>query len=199
MNELTLEKWFPTVVGFTFNENHKIIEQKLVDQCHRIKNTKAPGGSNWISKQTYNTSDGVHELFLDDQFSELNDWVDKQVAEYCKTLRVKGLIVRNSSWFNIYHQNDYQELHTHPGSAISAIYCLSGHEDGAKIFFKSPKQDMFDLKFEEYTNDNHSLVHYKFQPGKLMIFLSDTIHSVEKHLLESERISISYNYRQEKE
>lgn len=197
MSELTIERWFPTVVGFTFNENHKNIEQRLVERCHDIEKRKSSGGTHWISNKTYNTSDGVHDLFLDDDFLELNDWIDTQIAEYCRLLKVEGLIVRNCSWFNIYQKYDYQELHTHPGSVISAIYCLSGEDDGAKIFFKSPKQDMFNIKFEEYTNDNHSLVHYKFQPGKLIMFLSDTTHSVEKHPLDSERISLSYNYRQE--
>lgn len=196
MSDIFLERWFPTIIGYKFYDRHAEIEEALVKRCKNIQQTTSSGGINWISKDTYNTSDGVHDIFVDDEFSEINNWIDLQVSDFCKQLHIGGSMVRNSGWFNVYKQHDYQEIHTHPGSTVSAIYCLSGSEDGARIFFKSPKTDMFDVKYTESTSDNHSIVTYKFQPGKLLLFLSDTAHSVEKHSLQSERISLSYNYSQ---
>jgi uncharacterized protein (TIGR02466 family) len=196
VNNIVLEKWFPTIIGYKFYDNHSKIENELVERCKSIQQNTNSGGVGWISKETYNTSDGAHDLFLDKNFLQINNWVDQQIHEFCEKLHICGPIIRNSSWFNIYKQHDYQEIHTHPGSIISAIYCLSGSEEGAKIFFKSPKNDMFNVKYTEPTEDNHNTVIYKFQAGKLLLFLSDNAHSVEKHSLQSERISLSYNYTQ---
>lgn len=196
MSEIFFEHWFPTVISYSFYGNHNDIVDTLVNKCYNIKQKNKSGGINWISQDTYNTSDGVHDVFLDETFEPLNKWVDTQVVKYCENLKICGNIVRLNGWFNVYNEHDYQEIHTHPGSTISAIYCLSGEENAAEIFFKSPKQDMFDVRYKEFNNDNHSIVKYPFQPGKLLIFLSDTAHSVGKHSLQTDRISVSYNYTQ---
>ena len=190
------EKWFPTIISYSFNPNHNDIEEKLVKKCYDIKSKVASGGSNWISNTTYNTSDGMYDLFLDNDFEDLNSWVDSQVSLYCEELLIDKHVIRQNGWFNIYKEHDYQEGHVHPGSTISAIYCLSGEINSAEIFFKTPKTDMLYLRYKQFNNDNHGIVKYPFQPGILLIFLSDTEHHVGKHTLQTDRISISYNYVQ---
>ena len=196
MSEIFFEHWFPTIISYSFYNGHNNLVDTLVNRCYTIKDNTNSGGINWISSETYNTSDGMYDVFLDEHFEPLNSWVDSQVAKYCENLKIAGDIARHNSWFNIYKENDYQEIHTHPRSTVSAIYCLAGEENSAEIYFKSPKQDMFDVRYQEFTNDNHSIVKYPFQPGKLLIFLSDTAHSVGKHSLQTDRISVSYNYIQ---
>ena len=45
------------------------------------------GGSNWISSQTYNTSNTYN--ILKDKILKLNDWITEQVQTYAKTLKYK--------------------------------------------------------------------------------------------------------------
>jgi len=198
MNDVVLETWFPTHIGYAFNPHHDKMEQDLVDHCKQIQKTVEPGGEHWLSKSTYNTSDGKYDLFLDDKFTYLNKWIHQQVTNYAEQLKIKKNFQPHCSWFNIYEKGDFQEYHTHTGLTISTIYFLKGGSDGARVFFKSPRNDMLYIEYEEMDKNNFGTVYYAPQPGKLLIFTSDIHHAVEKHTLDEERITISHNFIQER-
>ena len=195
---IQLEHWFPTTIGYVFNPDHNKIESSLVEHCKNIKQQVQPGGKDWISKDTYNTSDGQHDCFTDKKFETLNNWVVKQVNNYAEMLKIKTPLIPHCSWFNIYEQNDFQEFHVHPGLTISAIYMLAGDHDSAKVYFKSPKNEMFYIEYDEMSNNTFGTINYNVDAGKLLIFTSDTIHSVEKQHSNKDRITISYNFVQER-
>ena len=128
----------------------------------------------------------------------LNQWVSQQVNEYADMLKIKKPLLPHCSWFNIYDQNDYQEFHVHPGLTISAIYMLAGDEDSAKVYFKSPKNEMFHIEYEELSSNTFGTINYNVDAGKLLLFTSDTSHSVERHNNSKDRITVSYNFIQER-
>jgi uncharacterized protein (TIGR02466 family) len=113
-------------------------------------------------------------------------------------LKIKKPLLPHCSWFNIYDQNDYQEFHVHPGLTISAIYMLAGDEDSAKVYFKSPKNEMFHIEYEELSSNTFGTINYNVDAGKLLLFTSDTSHSVERHNNSKDRITVSYNFIQER-
>ena len=193
---LTIEKWFPTIIGYKINPDHNLIEQKLTDHCYNIQKTTESGGKNWMSSSTYNTSSGQHDCFNDIEFASLNNWVIQSVNEYASKLNLSTPIIPQSSWFNIYQKYDYQEFHTHPGAHISTIYFLKGSANGAKVCFKNNSADMLNISYDEYNNDSFTTVYYDPTPGKLLMFLSHTYHAVERHNVDDERISMSYNFIQ---
>lgn len=198
MNDVVLESWFPTIVGYAFNPYHDKIEQDLVDHCKQISSSVESGGNEWISNQTYNTSDGKHDLFVDEKFSFLNKWITSQVNQYAMQLGIKQTLKPHCSWFNIYKRNDFQEFHVHTGLTISTIYFLRGGPESAKVHFKSPRNDMFYIEYDKLDKNSFGTVFYKVQPGKLLIFTSDVQHSVEKHNSDQERITLSHNFIQER-
>ena len=53
-----------------------------------------------------------------------------------------------------------------------------------------------DYKFNinNYTEDNSSSWDMPFEEGKLIVFRSDMFHCVEKHNLNTDRISLAINY-----
>jgi uncharacterized protein (TIGR02466 family) len=195
---IELEHWFPTTIGYVFNPNHNEIQDELVAHCKTLKQSVSSGGQDWLSKNTYNTSDGKHDCFEDEKFGMLNQWVIQQVNEYADMLKIKKPLLPHCSWFNIYDQNDYQEFHVHPGLTISAIYMLAGDEDSAKVYFKSPKNEMFHIEYEELSSNTFGTINYNVDAGKLLLFTSDTSHSVERHNNSKDRITVSYNFIQER-
>ena len=64
---IELEHWFPTTIGYVFNPNHNEIQDELVEHCKTLKQSVSSGGQDWLSKNTYNTSDGKHDCFEDDE------------------------------------------------------------------------------------------------------------------------------------
>lgn len=194
---MDLNLFFPTILGSLINPLHDKIQDKLIKHCLEIKKNIKPGGNGWLSNKTYNTSDGKYDLTTDSEFEEINKWVNNNVHEYCKQLQIHTeTLSDNGSWFNIYEQNDFQEIHVHPTSVISAIYILTCSENGARIFFNSPVNNMYYVKKTVKKQEMADQIICNSTPGTLIIFPSYLPHAVERHETDTLRISFSYNYKQ---
>lgn len=195
--DITYNVFFPTIVANVQNKDHDSISLKLVKHCLEIQQKTPSGGEGWISNQTYNTSNGRHEIFYDDVFKELNEWVINNVHKYCKHLNINTEKLNNSgSWFNIYKKYNYQEKHVHPNSIISCIYILCAPSNTAKIHLLSPLNDMFHVNYLEHNQNNTRDISCESKPGMLLIFPSYLPHSVARYDSEDLRISLSYNFKQ---
>jgi uncharacterized protein (TIGR02466 family) len=194
---MDLNLFFPTIIGSLLNPQHDKIQDKLIKHCLEIKKNIKTGGNGWLSKKTYNTSDGKYDLTTDPEFEDVNKWINNNVHEYCKKLQIHTeTLSGNGSWFNVYEQNDFQETHVHPTSVISAIYILTCSEDGARIFFNSPINNMYYVKKTVEKQEMVDQVICNSTPGTLIIFPSYLPHAVERHETDTLRISFSYNYKQ---
>lgn len=195
---MDLNSFFPTIIGSVTNPNHTAVQTELINHCLEIKQKVDSGGSGWISNKTYNTSDGKYDLYSDSKFNQINNWVFEQVKNYCKTLSIHhDKLYNNGSWFNVYYRNDFQETHVHPTSVISAIYILTCDTYGARIFFNSPINNMYHVKKTVSKSEMVDQIICKSTPGMLIIFPSYLPHAVERHDSDTNRISFSYNYKQE--
>lgn len=194
---MDLNSFFPTIIGSEINPNHHLHYETLLPHCVNIKQNVKSGGQGWLSNNTYNTSDGQYDLFSDIKFKELNQWVTEQVTIYCDKLGIiTNCLSNNGSWFNIYTRNDFQETHVHPTSVISAIYILTCSDNGARIFFNSPLNNMYHVKKKVEKKEMIDQIICKSNPGTLIIFPSYLPHAVERHDSDEIRISLSYNYKQ---
>lgn len=194
---MDLNLFFPTIIGSVVNPNHNLYYETLLSHCINIKQNIKSGGQGWLSNKTYNTSDGQYDLFSDNKFNDLNEWVKNQVTQYCNQLGIiSNCLSNNGSWFNIYYRNDFQETHVHPTSVISAIYILTCSNDGARIFFNSPINGMYHVLKKTEKQEMVDKIICSSNPGTLIIFPSYLPHSVERHESDQIRISLSYNYKQ---
>lgn len=192
---MQLNSFFPTIIGNATYENHNVVVADLIKHCFDVKRTVPPGGQGWLSNKTYNTSNGQYDIVKDPVFTELNNWVRKQVEYYCENLSIDINSLRNNgSWFNIYAKYDFQETHVHPTSSLSAIYILACAEDGARVFFNSPLNSMYHIKKTVQKQEMIDQVICNSIPGTLIIFPSYLPHAVERHESDKPRISLSYNY-----
>lgn len=194
---MDINSFFPTLIGSAINPDHDNIQESLVNHCIQLKSKINSGGQGWLSKKTYNTSDGKYDINRDVNFSSLNSWINKKIHEYCLKVDIStNDLTENGSWFNIYERNDFQENHVHPTSVVSAIYILTCDKDGARIFFNSPVSNMYHVKKSNQSHETTSQVTCKSIPGTLLVFPSYLLHAVERHESDNIRISLSYNFKQ---
>jgi|9_EtaG_2_1085328.scaffolds.fasta_scaffold18140_2 uncharacterized protein (TIGR02466 family) len=183
---------FSNLIGIYDNDYHSSLEEPLANQCLDIKEKYSKGGKGWLV-DTYNTLN-TYDLVKDKNFNILTEWIDSCVLDYCRELEYSDKINHRESWFNVYLKGDYQECHEHSNFHISAIYCLKGDNNSAKIFFKR-KSNMFLIPIKKYNSTNCEYYSVPFTAGTLYIFESSLTHYVEKHNLDKPRISLAYNYR----
>ena len=198
---MQIEQWFPIHIGHVFNPFHKKIEDKLTQQCLKIKSSYKKDFKEFRKERNDSQSPALdwfhfqdkspYNLLEDQKFNRLHSWVDDQIniyaekLEICKELRLKCV----GGWFNVYEKYEHADCHRHPGNVFSCVYFLNCEENtGAKLLFKSGRSG------KSYVED--SLVSHNPFPGKLVIFSSYLDHAVQQHNTDNLRITLAYNYRE---
>ena len=188
---MNIQRLFPSLLGTSINPNHN---DSLVSRCLDIQSSTQSGGTNWVSKDTYNTM-GSHDILQDENFKPVNDFVMDSVREYCREIKVNtNEIYPEEAWFNLYKKGDYQEYHNHNPHFLSAIYYLKTPKVGSKLFMKSPLNDMIAPNYLKRNIDNTSRQVIQPEDGLFLIFRSHIEHCVEKHTNDEPRISLAYNF-----
>jgi len=187
-----IEYWWPTEIGFYDNPNHKKL--KLINFCYDIQKNNKSGGKGWVSNETYNTSNNVFQVHKNKKFKKLHEWILEAVKKYINQVKLKFKINETESWFNIYKKGDYQEIHHHHNTVISAVYFLKSNEKSSPLIFKPTFLDQLDLK-KINSHCYNSNVRYKAIPGRLVVFRSFVPHCVAKHNDNQDRITLAYNFR----
>ena len=100
------------------------------------------------------------------------------------------------SWINFNQKNTSHHRHKHVNSIISSVIFIKG--EMCPITFYNSERNLFGnlLSFEDFTapnENNNSRVYFNNQNGKLFLFPSTLMHSVERNNSEVERISLSFN------
>jgi uncharacterized protein (TIGR02466 family) len=189
--------FFSTIIANEQYEYHNEIESQLVSHCLKLQQKVESGGKGWISNKTYNTSDGQYEIYYDNEFDKLSQWINGRIYAYCDETGISRTNLQNSgSWFNIYQRGDYQEKHVHPTSTISSIYILTAPKNSAKIYFSSPLNEMYHVNYNRQQQNSVPQIWCDSIPGTLIIFPSYLPHGVDSHDSDTIRISLSYNFRQ---
>ena len=188
-----IEYWWPQEIGFYDNPDHN--ELNLVDYCYEIQNKTESGGKGWISKDTYNTGDGMYQPHLGLKFKELNEWINKSVTQYIQETKINFEFKECQSWFNIYKKGDYQEVHVHTPSILSAVYFLKSNDKCGPLIMQPPFQDQIDIRKVDGLTSTNTNIEYSPIPGRLVVFRSYMPHCVGKHQDDEDRITLAYNYQ----
>ena len=186
-----IEYWWPIEVGYYDNPNHNKLN--LNDYCYKIQSKTESGGQGWISKETYNTSDGKFVPHKDKKFKKLNDWIMKQIDTYIEETKIVFKPKRIESWFNIYKKGDFQEMHLHHNSILSAVYFLKPNDKSSPLTFRPPFEDQRNVSKTEGISTN-TTIRYDAVPGRLVVFRSYVPHCVGKLEDDEDRITLAYNY-----
>ena len=100
------------------------------------------------------------------------------------------------SWINFNQKNTSHHRHKHVNSIISSVIFIKG--EMCPITFYDSERNLFGnlLSSEDFTapnENNNSRVYFNNQNGKLFLFPSTLMHSVERNKSDVERISLSFN------
>ncbi len=191
---MEIKNIFCIPLGISVNEDYKKTQKKFIKYSNQIKNKNKKGGKNWESK-LYNTF-GTHSIHSDEKFADINKFIFSEVTEFSKKIGYGHLgVACSESWLNVYDKYDYQENHDHIGSNISAVYILQGSDKTGTINFKNPAPSKETYLFNPENQYTFSTMCIKTQPGLLVIFDSNLIHSVSQNLSNEKRISLAYNFK----
>ena len=184
MTEIVL---FPKILKFF---QYKKPLTNLIKESYLIEKKYNLGGNNWYdSNKIYNTC-GTYNLYNNKKFKNILLWIETCVKEYCDRLQIYSNIYEKNAWLNIYKKHQGQEYHDHHVYDISAIFFLKGSINSAKVLF-TDFNEKSKLPVKNFIDVNSTVWKVSFTEGTLIVFRSDLIHSVEQHMVDEDRISIS--------
>tara|TARA_R110000803_G_scaffold50259_1_gene104365 strand:- start:463 stop:1071 length:609 start_codon:yes stop_codon:yes gene_type:complete len=191
---MEIKNIFSIPLGISVNEDYKKTQKNLIKHCNKIKSKNKTGGKYWEAK-LYNTF-STHPVHSDEKFKDINNFIFSEVTDFSKKIGHGHFgVACAESWFNIYDKYDYQENHDHVGYDISAVYFLQGSDKTGTLNFKNPAPSKRSNLFNPENQYTFSTMCIKPQPGLLVIFNSNLMHSVSQNLSNEKRISLAYNFK----
>ena len=136
------------------------------------------GGS--IGKKEHYQSN--HDLQLKDEFykpvRKLESFLNRKIKEKLFIKNMNGKFRIKSMWFTIQKKNEDHSIHNHPKSILSGVsyFKIEEKKGGELILYKKDKK----ITFMPKKND-------------LVIFNSETMHSVNSFIGESDRIAVAWD------
>jgi uncharacterized protein (TIGR02466 family) len=124
--------------------------------------------------------------------SEIMEFVQYWFDNIACSKEVKPYITQ--SWLNWTLKDQHHHKHTHANSYLSGVLYISGEED--KINFEKTRYEQIKIVPEnkdKYNEFNSDVTWFKVAPGKLILFPSYVMHSVEKKKDDIIRVSLAFN------
>lgn len=134
-------------------------------------------------------------------FARLAKLLDRHVAAYARQLEWdlgRRPLELDSLWINVLPPGGFHSGHIHPLSAISGTYYVTLPDGAAALRFEDPRSARLMAAPPRKARarlDQRPFVYLTAKPGELLLWESWLRHEVPLNGGESERISISFNYR----
>ena len=135
------------------------------------------------------------------EFGDLAHHLDNHVAALAKDLDFDlggAPLALDSIWVNILEPGGWHAAHIHPHSVISGTYYVEVPDGAGAIRFEDPRASLMMAAPPRRTRaarDNRPYVSVIPRPGMVVLWESWLRHEVPINASDSERISISFNYR----
>ena len=95
-------------------------------------------------------------------------------------------------WLNVNEKGDFNFRHTHPKCDLSGIWYITDNNN--TLVFEDPMQHTRSNLYMAFPElDIGEGVYVNAKAGEILIFPSDHPHYVEPHLLDTQRVSVSFN------
>lgn len=182
-----VQPWFPKLVYFKDGLFTDQLESWTDIVREQIENSKIKYTSELAVKSNHGNSNllEIEELKpLWEAIADHSQWF----VGYMGYLNFELQLV--NAWANISTKGDYLFPHTHPGSLISGAFYLKSSPADNILFMDQESSLMRPSHPHEMTWNK---VTYQCQPGRLLLFKSDTLHGVTRQQDEEEKIVISFN------
>jgi hypothetical protein len=159
-------------IPFVVDTLNEIDNAKVKEYCNKLKVTQ--------NGTVYSNVGGWHSPIITGYVSELNELfyaILKRLRELHKEVGVHESLEQQiaHAWVTINKRGDYNQEHFHAGWFFSAVYYVEAPEDCGDFVAKYASEE----------------IRIKPEEGKLLIFPSFVLHSVEPSNSDQDRISIA--------
>jgi|TARA_B100000900_G_C20564750_1_gene710513 uncharacterized protein (TIGR02466 family) len=162
-----------------------IITHKITDGYGRYKGKKEYGESSPGSKSLHkNPYFAEHTRYIEECLKEVTTDL-----EYNNNINLKVCLF----WANRSRPGQWHHAHRHPWSFLSGIIYLQGNS-GRTWFSRENPYDFSNQFPAYYESERENIIHkHTPTPGKMIIFPSNLIHSVDNNMENEDRITLSFN------
>jgi uncharacterized protein (TIGR02466 family) len=195
--------YFPTLV-YNARLRHsrwRALNNQLLRESRQLREDDA-AGRHWSVKSypggytSYNSVSRLHQV--SPTFAALERHLTRHVKTFARRLEfdLTGRpLAMTDCWVNIMPRGVVHGLHLHPLSTISGTYYVQTPRGCPGIKFEDPRLDRFmAAPPRKAQGANRPWVVLPAEAGSLVLFESWLRHEVAANPLDSERISISFNY-----
>jgi uncharacterized protein (TIGR02466 family) len=201
---LTLDYIFPTPIWSTELD---IDIPEMQNICYEIAKTRPSRSRSGRGSKSYQSAPFAGEQIIkdggeSDEFAKALTQIKTFANEAFDTFECFATTVGfANTWININNNGAYNEIHTHPRSAISGVLYIKVPREGdpgALSFYRNPMESFTIQSFSGGTvqaKAPHTLPYKSYRPRekRLILFPAWVSHGVTENSTDEDRISISFN------
>ncbi|MEM7777397.1 MAG: TIGR02466 family protein [Pseudomonadota bacterium] len=176
-----------------------------LDQAAQVLAADDAAGQSWSAAHGYGGYTSYASLndlpWRFPEFAELQQHLDVHVSHFADELELdlgdRNLIL-DSLWVNVLAPGGHHSAHIHPHAAISGTYYVTVPDRAGAIRFEDPRLSQMMAAPPRTVNAdrvNRNFVSVSPKAGQVLLWESWLRHEVPVNNADSERISISFNYR----
>ena len=200
---MTTRAYFPTLVYHARlrTARWRALNNQLLRECRQLREDDV-AGRRWSQKSypggytSYNSVSRLHRV--SPTFAMLERHLTRHVKTFVRRLEFDltgRALAMTDCWVNIMPRTVVHGLHLHPLSTISGTYYVQTPRGSPGIKFEDPRLDRFMAAPPRRADAaNRPWVVLPAEAGSLVLFESWLRHEVAPNPVNSERISISFNY-----
>jgi uncharacterized protein (TIGR02466 family) len=162
--------------------------QSTINYCENVLEYRVNSGGNSTSK---------HSKVLDlPELKEIKELCEQAVDYYARNVAMMDLTdvtpYITQSWINKNSKGTSHHEHFHNNSLFSGVFYLQTAEND-HITFNSGTRPFLNYKETEHNIWNSRAYHVPVKDNRIIIFPSQTLHTVGSHLSQWDRISLAFN------
>lgn len=199
-----IEAWFPTLIYLERLQAKglRAFNLDLLDECYRIREHDVPG-QRWSASSyplgytSYGSMDQLHRF--SSTFDGLRERIDAHAKAYARALDWNlrgGRLEMTDCWLNIMPRGCAHSFHLHPQAVISGSYYVQTPRGSAGLRFEDPRLSRLMAAPPRRGAKTAQAPHivYPARAGNVILFESWLRHEVPASTIDSDRVSISFNY-----
>ncbi len=202
---MTLHALFPTrVYAAALQRNgNRALNQQLLKECLQLR-IDDTAGRRWSKRNYpggYTSYGSAHRLQLvSPTFQRLQALLDRHVAVFAAAVEwdlTGRRLEMTDCWINIMPSGTAHGLHLHPLATVSGTYYVRAAAGSPGLKFEDPRVDRFMAappRKQQARRESRPWITFPATPGRLLLFESWLRHEVAANPVQTERISVSFNY-----
>ncbi len=186
------ENLFPVIMHCFDCEGFNKIKNVLINQAYDLMKSEPEGLSisnrgGWHSKP----------FIVNDDSNLIHAYLLQCLTRFDKFNSSSEIMI--DAWFNINKRGDYNVYHNHPSSDLSGVLWIKSSENCGNLKFQSPYNFISYNELQSYTDDfkeeTNFYSNFTYEPieGRMLVFPSHLMHTVEPNESSEDRISVSFN------